>query len=331
MQNFLFFLFYATPLGIISSVQNFFDLTLPVTIPSNFSIPLGKLFDRSYDLVIQGGGLQNIFVQYINPNSQLYAGLINNVENLYNTVAAIGFALSMFFWFLALADKLTKDRLTGYELVRSFVELMIAFAFITEGFTLFTGISEFATGIYTEMSGTVTELTPLSRNYSLFFKDDEYGSAPVNSWTNDMPWDDGTVIDTTNVKVHGWSGFVSLLAPVIEVCFMAVLVQGGCALGVAVMVSRMIQMGVYMIFSSIAIADLFHGGVMSSPGFRFLKKFFAICLQGVIIWAIMYLTTSLQNSFLAASQNAIMLVVPSLIMVALILKSQQFANDIAGV
>lgn len=337
MQAFLLFMltqmtqFFSNPFTAISNLVKY-------ELPSGISNQLGSLFDAEYDLVSAGGGFQEVFETFIDPNGSIYADLWGKVEVIYNAIAIIGSALLIFYFFVGIADKLTKDRLTGYELLRSGIELMFAFMIVVEGYNLFNGMMGFAQDIYSQVSRTAATSTwdTMEREYKLFFKSDNYGGKNVSEWKDTDVWDVGKdAASAKDSKVHGWGGLAGMFAPVIEVCLMALTAQIGCLIGVAAMVARVIQISVYIIFAPIATADMFNGGIMNSSGFRFLKKFLAICLQGVVMYVIVYATGALQRSFLASSTqlaaNPFFVLVPGLIMIALILKSQQFANDIVGV
>jgi hypothetical protein len=334
MQTFLFYLVsMMSQFGLTSLVNGIVD-KVSYGIPGSISNAIGAIFDTEYDLVQAGGGLQDMMGSFINSNSDLYSGLWGNVENAYNAISIIGGSLLILYFFMGIADKLTKDRLTGYELLRSGIELMIALMVVIEGFNLFQGISTLTQEIYESLSGiTISEWDTPDRNYQAFFKSNNYGGQNVSDWTDDMQWDSETK-DDKNCKVHGWGGMTALFIPVIEVLLMALVTEVGCLIGVAAMVSRVIQMAVYMIFAPIATADMFHGGALNSQGFRYLKKFFAICLQGAVIYGIIFATSALQASFLKSTNlvsNPLFILIPGLIMVIMILKSQQFANDIIGV
>lgn len=335
MQGFLYFLLMQMKgFGInpFKGITDFIKVTLPYGIPADISNTLGSIFDSEYDLVASGGGLQDIFQTYVDPASSLYSSIWTYVKTAHASIAIIGCSLTILFWFLSIVDKLTKDRLTGYELIRSGIEIVVAFMFIVEGFNIFTGLQAISTDIYNNLSSTNIQWDSGSRDYTLFFGANKtYGAANTNDWASLNAWDIAQE-SSSGCRVHGWSGMVAMFIPLIKVCIMSLGAQVGCIIGVAVMVSRVIQMGVYMILSPIAIADLFNGGIMNSPGFRFLKKFFAICLQGAVIYVIMMVTMSLQKSFLSSlNGNAFMLLVPSLVMISLILKAQQITNDIVGV
>lgn len=339
MQSFLLFMltymaqFWSNPFTAISNLVKF-------DLPSGFSRSLGNLFDAEYDLVNAGGGLQDVYETFVDPSGAVYTTLWTKVQPVYTALASIGMALLLFYYVLGIADKLTKDRLTGYELLRSGIELIVAMMFVVEGFNMFQGLMDFSQGIYSEVSKTVstTEWKTGDRQYELFFKSSNYGGKDVKDWTDDLSWDvgkDGSTTSKNSSKVHGWDGLAGMLIPVIEVCLMALVSQIGCLIGVAQLVSRVIQMAVYVIMAPLATADMFNGGIMNSAGFRYLKKFLAICLQGVIIYVIIYATRVLQTSLLSANttltSNPFFVLVPGLIMVTLVLKSQQFANDIMGV
>lgn len=111
MQTFLFYLVsMMSQFGLTSLVNGIVD-KVSYGIPGNISNAMGAIFDTEYDLVQAGGGLQDMMGSFINSNSDLYSGLWGNVENAYNAISIIGGSLLILYFFMGIADKLTKDRL----------------------------------------------------------------------------------------------------------------------------------------------------------------------------------------------------------------------------
>ena len=111
MQTFLFYLVsMMSQFGLTSLVNGIVD-KVSYGIPGSISNAIGAIFDTEYDLVQAGGGLQDMMGSFINSNSDLYSGLWGNVENAYNAISIIGGSLLILYFFMGIADKLTKDRL----------------------------------------------------------------------------------------------------------------------------------------------------------------------------------------------------------------------------
>ncbi len=70
--------------------------------------------------------------------------------------------------------------------------------------------------------------------------------------------------------------------------------------------SRLIEILVRTAFAPIALSDFFHHG-LNGGGWRFLKNFLAVCLQGVLIVAICCLFNSIVNGLVADEMNGGML------------------------
>ena len=94
-----------------------------------------------------------------------------------------------------------------------------------------------------------------------------------------------------------------------------------------------IDIGIRFVFTPIAIADLF-SEKFRSTGVRWLKGIMASSLQGVIIYVIVVVGTTLRETL--ASGAAISGFAPvtglavNLTMIGLFAKSRAFANDIVG-
>lgn len=132
-------------------------------------------------------------------------------------------------------------------------------------------------------------------------------------------------------------------------------------IAVILMTTRTLELAVRALFAPIAIVDLFEHGTNGS-GFKYIKKFLAVAIQGAVIMAIMMMvgalagldvgnlasegpTSSAMEAFLTktviSTQNAAHLgdvlkcyakcVIFTLAGVGLSMKSQQVCNDIIGV
>ena len=117
----------------------------------------------------------------------------------------------------------------------------------------------------------------------------------------------------------------------------------------SVFLTRGIQLAVYTVFMPIAIVDMYHHGLMGSSGMRYIKKFAAIGLQGIVLYITLVLaqlfigTVGVElfsnSSFFGFSVFGdigkallfiIVAVATAFTSFSLALKSQQIANDIVG-
>ena len=117
----------------------------------------------------------------------------------------------------------------------------------------------------------------------------------------------------------------------------------------SVFLTRGIQLAVYTVFMPIAITDMYHNGLVGSSGMRYIKKFAAIGLQGIVLYITLILAQlfigSVGVSLFSGSSfygfdvfggigNALLFMIVAVATAftsfSLALKSQQIANDIVG-
>lgn len=89
-----------------------------------------------------------------------------------------------------------------------------------------------------------------------------------------------------------------------------------------------IEIGVRYLFTPIAIADLYSEKFRSN-GWMYLKKLFAVSMQGAVIFMIIYCVDVLKNAIDTGS--VITNTAINLTMIGMFVKSRQIANDIIGV
>lgn len=90
-----------------------------------------------------------------------------------------------------------------------------------------------------------------------------------------------------------------------------------------------IEIAIRYLFTPLAIADLY-SEKWRSNGWMWLKKLFAVSMQGAVIFLIIYVTDIFKDS-LGASFSVITNTAINLTMIGMFAKSRQIANDIIGV
>ena len=90
-----------------------------------------------------------------------------------------------------------------------------------------------------------------------------------------------------------------------------------------------IELVVRYLFTPLAIADLY-SEKWRSNGWMWLKKLFAVSMQGAVIFLIIYVTDIFKDG-LGASFSVITNTAINLTMIGMFAKSRQIANDIIGV
>lgn len=95
-----------------------------------------------------------------------------------------------------------------------------------------------------------------------------------------------------------------------------------------VIYSIVVEIGVRYLFTPLAIADLYSEKFRSN-GWMWIKKLFACALQGAVVYAIIFATHALKNSFISTDITTVTAI--NLTMIGMFAKSRQIANDIIGV
>ena len=256
---------------------------------------------------------------FVTMDSSCYSGIRAYSENAYNLFAAFGFALMLLFWVIALADKLTKDRLNGYELLRSGIELMFGCLLMMEGYKILEAIidmgDEFASsisglGVLVNTNNDGSKAGTYSTAYKVFLGVDNAWTSDTHTWQN---------LNTSVTFINALGGFI-------ESFIMTIFGWVTCGLAISICFGRVIQIAAYMALAPLSMADAFNGGIANSSAIRFLKKFLALCLQVVVILIILILTKHL----FIGETNIVFLIATQLISVSLIMKSQQITSDIVG-
>lgn len=129
-------------------------------------------------------------------------------------------------------------------------------------------------------------------------------------------------------------GFTKVLSIMIEFLFTG-LVMWVCSIFMYVQIfGRLIEIGVRFMFLPIGISDAFTHGI-NSPGMRYIKKFFAVCLQGTVMYAVMvagsFIMTNQQIQDLMGNFTFLGSIVVAITTIGLMMRSQQITNDIVGV
>ena len=103
--------------------------------------------------------------------------------------------------------------------------------------------------------------------------------------------------------------------------------------------SRMLKQYLYTVFAPIGVSDIISGG-FNSRGFKYIKQFIALCLQGAII-IVIFMSSNAVMAFIGAKGTGLVadftikfmadFLISQLIVVGLIGKSEQLAKEIVGV
>lgn len=205
-------------------------------------------------------------------------GVQNVVTSLYNAIMAAAMMLMFIYFLIAVVDKMTSENFTWEQLWKQMAMLLAAKLVIEHGLEIMTLMSK----VGVEIVGIV--------------KAEGLGEMRGGI-------DAEAVIDNFE---SGFSGIFKIIGDL--VLFMYIIfpwilswIMGMCVK--IICYTRLIEIYIRACFAPLALSDFFKNGFQGN-GWRYLKSFFAICLQGGIILAIAVLFSKLLDSFLTDVDKA---------------------------
>lgn len=199
-----------------------------------------------------------------------YAMVLSVIRVVYNIIMPVGVYLMFIYFLLALVDKLSSDTFTWEQLWRQLALLIGAKVLMENGFqileTLF-GVGMTILGKISAAASTdIAEVTVDAAEMIEEFGNSVGGLAKVSVFRDIIM-------------------FVYLLIPWALSWLMRLAVSVVCY-------SRVIEIYAKAAFAPVALSDFMHSGVQGS-GWRWLKSFFASCLQGAIIFLVAVIFSAL--------------------------------------
>lgn len=246
----------------------------------------------------------------LDPSRGEFADAWNAVESVYNNVM-VPIALGlMIIWFLvALMEKSASEQVTLEQVFLLFVKLIAAKFIIDNGFQIFTDLWSLGISLIDEVGY-------------------EFGNGGGSSFSYKDLW-----FDLTGVK---WGDKLPIMTSLGLLCqllipWLASKAMIGCVYFICY--SRLIEMLVRMLAAPIAVSDFITEGIRGS-GWRYIKNFLAICLQGMIIVAIGQLYPLVMAGVLTTSGSFWTVVLKflgfSFAAIALMFKSLSLAKELVG-
>lgn len=234
------------------------------------------------------------------------ADVIGVVDAIMAAVTAIGRMLCFLYFLLDLLEHATRDTFTVEAFVKSFAKLMILFVVFDP--TNLQAITNFASAL----------------NNFVFAKISEgWGSgeaAELRALLNEMK-------RTSWIKCIGYILKADLMFPAVSVLISMIV-------ALFIGIGRVIEIAVYRAMIPLGICSIYNGGVNSS-GFRYLKKYVALELQGSIMFLALVVGSLVSKEIGSAVGGDLLgLLVDiafSLATCAIIVRSKNIANDIVGV
>lgn len=238
----------------------------------------------------------------------------STLDTVYTSISAVGCGLALFWCMLELIEKASQGHITGEFILQLAIKFTIAAVVIAEGGEIAKGVIELANGVANDM---------LKKGF---------GAAETGMSDKEF------VKVYYDVKKAGWLGCIGVMIPLI----LPAIAMKVCTIIIfALLAGRILEVAVRYIFFPIGASDIFSHG-MGSPGFRYVKKLFGAALQGIAMYAVVFVGGILMNNAdkivgAAATTTAggvvitaIWPIIVGFSMVGAMLKVSSIVNDIAG-
>lgn len=315
-------------LNILGDIAGFIDESIFGPIAEGLSDGIFALYTAS--------NVGAMFVLKLNDiNHVMYSGVIGRSSLshiVFSGLAAVGIGLSLLYWLFGIIDKLTKDRLNPYVLLRSFIELTIAIVFVYLSYDIIATIANISC---LDLGNGQTLSTLISNNI-------DTSSLALGAQ------DDVVKIFTFGSTMDGLAGIIPGILGVLLVSVYFLISMIVYAFLATVVIGRVIQTALYIAMAPLAVANVYNrGSILESSAMSYIKKIAALSLQGPIIAFIVLGGSAIEvkcNSVfmggdvafgLAPAQDAagtllglVLLLATKFVMVSMATKSSQFANDI---
>lgn len=210
-----------------------------------------------------------------------------------------GKLICFLYFLLDLMEHATRDTFTAEALIKSFAKLMIMFVL----FDNVSVLTDFASDFNAYVVGLVGE-------------------------GNKAAAYDKLVALIDNLKKNSW---LKCLGVVLQNAVPGLTIGASLIVAFIVGIGRTIRIGIYNVMFPIGVAPIYNGGVNSS-GFRYIKKFVALHLQGAIMYAALVVASNFGvTRFNLGPFTQLADLVIALATAAVIVKSKSIADDIVGV
>lgn len=225
----------------------------------------------------------------------------------------LGMTMVLIYFLMEIIDHLQFNPTTFEFLLKSFIKLFVGLYVVGNCIQIFIDFN----------SATITLINNVATKI-MWKADDKVSSGTVN--INDMI----KLIEKSNTATR--IGYLAWL-------MIAMIILLGINLLVNfIMYSRLLKQYLMATFAPIALSDIISGG-FNSRGFKYIKQYLALCLQGLIILITVYASSTVIKyisgggdlkaeftiSFFASY------LISQLVVAASIMKSEQIAKEIIGV
>lgn len=247
-----------------------------------------------------------------------YSGALTIIRDINSSVIQpIALMLMLIFFFIALVDKMSSENFTWEQMARQMAMFFASFYLILHGFEILELLFEMGLSLAAEVYNLVKD--HLGNDGSSFLKPETI-----------QAFKDSVHIPYTPKFIDTVILFVYLLIPWVLSWILTICVNIICY-------TRVIEIYARATFAPVALSDFFQNGFQGA-GWRFLKSFLAVCLQGALLLVIATIFSTLfeavlmngnANRSLFASIGTYLAFLAASVM--LMFKSQSICKELLGV
>lgn len=198
----------------------------------------------------------------INPSTGDYSAVWNAIYSVYtNVMVPIALGLMLIWFLVALMEKSATDQVTIEQVLMLFVKLIAAKFLIDFGFELFAKLWGLGNSLVAEVGEAFSDGDATSFDYKELWKE-----MTGKAWGKKLGLFKS--IGLMCQLLLPWLASKIIIACIYFICY-----------------SRLIEMLLRLLAAPVAVSDFITEGLHGS-GWKYLKNFLAICLQGMIIVAI---------------------------------------------
>lgn len=234
-----------------------------------------------------------------------YSIILDAIRTLHSLIVPIGIYMMFIYFMISLTELVSSDGFTLQQVAKRMFLLLVAKYLMDHGFEIMELLFNLGMSITAEIN-----------------------NAMVGGGKPELIFDAKEMIDTFRANL-GMTGFLKIFADLILFVYLLIPWGGSWLMRLAINIicySRVIEIYCRAVLAPIALSDFYHGGLQSS-GWRFLKNFVAVCLQGAtillisIIFSLMIKVIVVEDSghpmaflgsYLAFYGSSVMLMVKSL-------------------
>ncbi|MBQ8598893.1 MAG: hypothetical protein IJ411_02105 [Oscillospiraceae bacterium] len=239
-----------------------------------------------------------------NPFTDFGESISTMIKTIYDIAMSVAVMLMFVYFLLALVDKMTSENFSWDQVWRQMALLLAAKMLMEHGYDLLKLMSDVGIELISMITAGISDITGLGIEYNAA---GEIVGFKVNVWGGDATAK--SLLDNYHVE-FGFgilSGiynllsdallFVQLILPWLFSWIMRIAMKIICY-------TRLIEIYVRAAFAPIALSDFFKNGFQGG-GWRYLKSFLAVCLQGALILCIAVMFATLCQELLDPTETSL--------------------------